>query len=287
MPYAHKQPANAQLKWFATDTEGRYKKHQHPLLGVDDVSYQFNSYGYRCPEFDWQASDEGRLSIVAIGASEVFGLGVPEEKTFLRLFANLVEKYQGRPVIGWNLATCGSSPDYLARILFSALPVLKPDIVLLVFPFPKRREYFNDAGRLFMLANSRKQQRFFHQLKTLVTDPEFVSQLKANLTLSSDYNDQINLFKNYQICESLCEKHQPMWLFSGFHSAIFDPIESLIKTENFVSPGLLDFTTKHEKNPAFGYARDGWHPGIKPHEEMAGLFFERLKALYSSRLQAR
>jgi len=122
-----------ELRWFANDTEKRFRQKPHPSLKPDDILYRFNSKGYRCGEFS-QPSNPDTLKVVSIGASEVFGVGLPVAKTFPQLFCDKLEKVYGCETINWNLGVSGTSADYISRVLFSALPVLKPDIVLIVFP---------------------------------------------------------------------------------------------------------------------------------------------------------
>jgi hypothetical protein len=111
-----------------------------------------------------------------------------------------------------------------------------------------------------------------------------LNQIKANLALSSAYNDQMNFYKNYQFCEALCQKHKTMWLFSSYQLAHFAHIHHLINNKHFVTPGLGDLLTNYQDDPINGLARDMSHPGIGPHKEMANHFFERIKTLYFERL---
>lgn len=279
MPQTNNRLLGAQMRWYNADSEAHYKSRPHPVLGPKDITYRFNSQGYRCGEFELDES--GRtLSVVSIGASEVIGTGLAEENTFPHVVAKLLESHLKRPVFNWNLGLGGTSADYISRTLASALPVLKPDIVLLIFPFAGRREHINVQGRIFLYnnvhADNKIQNRFL--------DPEDFNQTKANMMLSSDYNDQMNFYKNYQFCESLCEKHMTSWLFSSYKSDFFDQIHNLINVEHFVTPGLGDLKIKYQDDPSIGLARDMWHPGIAPHQEMATNFFERLQRLYSDRL---
>lgn len=292
LPFAVITKPHSQLQWFGTDTAERYKQEPHPSLRPEDIIYSFNSRGYRCSEFSLEEPRKNTIKVVSIGASEVFGLGLPEDQSFPYLFSKLLEKDRGCSVINWNLGLCGASSDYNSRMLVSVLPALKPDIVLLVFPAALRREHLNDVGRLFLYPNSFSPnviQKIKNTLEYRLFDPENANQNNAYKALSSDYDDQINLFKNYQVCESLCEKYNTMWLFSTFRSAFFCHIEHLLNTDHFVSPGVTDIRDNYLKNkedPAICWARDMGHPGILPNQETAKLFYERLKALYSTKLNS-
>lgn len=279
MPLTDERLIGARLQWFGVDNEHRNQSNPHPVFGAVDVSYHFNTKGYRCPEFGMGAF-ENHLTIVSIGASEVLGTGMPEAQLFSNVLATHLEEGLQRPVIHFNLGMGGASADYISRILASALPVLKPDIVLLMFPYYGRREHINAQGRFFLFNNQYSQPN----AKLKLSDPENYSQIKANALLSSDYSDQLNFYKNYQFCESLCEKYKACWLFSAYRMAFFGQIDSLINIKHFVTPGLGDLKLKYQDNPSIGLARDMGHPGIMPHKEMAENLFERLKSLYFDRL---
>jgi hypothetical protein len=284
LPCAYGVKPHSQLRWFSADSEARHLALPHPVIGAEDVLYKFNALGYRCPEFDLAKANTKALSVVSIGASEVMGYGLPETQSFPYLFCQLLEQHTGRSTTNWNLGVAGSSADTMTRTLIPALSVLKPDIVLFVFPFPWRREHINAAGKLFFFDRNARVN-VFNKLKNRLVSPEYAEQFSANQMLSTDYSDQLNYFKNYQLCETFCEKHKLMWLFSSFHSSYFKAFTHLLKTENLISQGLWDLTQAYKNDVATGLARDRFHPGIKPNNEMAGLFFQRLIDLYGSRLQ--
>jgi len=271
-----------QQKWYGTDSEERYKNNPHSFLGPEDVVYRFNSLGYRCPEFNADRFEK-KLTVVSIGASEVFGIGLPEDKVFAQVFADLLAEQFECNVVNWNLGLGGSCADYMSRVIVSALPVLKPDIVLLVFPFYGRREHIDDNGRIFYF-NHRNAEYNKNRLKNSLIDPLDATITQAQMALSSDHGDQINLYKNYQVCASLCEKYKVMWLFSAFHIAFFSQLQHLIATPHLVGPGLEDLKCNYQVDPGLRLARDMQHPGIGPHKEMAENLFERLKSLYFDRL---
>lgn len=173
----------------------------------------------------------------------------------------------------------GGSADYMTRTLISALLILKPDIVLLTFPpGMARREYIGDNGRLFHCMSNHivgwNDRR----------DWEGKAILNAHEQLLSDYNNPLNLFKNYKVCEALCEQFGVMWLFSTFDVSVFEPMKHLIHADKLVSPGLGILTEKYKENPGIGLARDMLHPGIQPTKEYAEACFLRLQELYSSSL---
>lgn len=286
VPQPGTTPTDCELEWFGEDNERRVKQRPHPTLKAGNISYRFNSSGYRCSEFNDPQLNNNTLKIVSLGASEVFGCGLPEEQTFASVFSKLIEKNSQRPTLNWNLGIPGTSSDSISRVLFSVLPVLKPDIVLIIFPFASRREYINDSGRLLTFRSSSESEK--NKLLKNLFDPEQAQVNKAYNSLASEYSDQINLFNNYQICQSLCENNNALWMFSSFFETCFKSIKPLLNTDHLVLPGICDLRNNclDEKiDPALCWARDMSHPGAKPNHQMAELFYERIKQIYPERSQ--
>jgi hypothetical protein len=270
-----------EFNWFGSDLEKTYQKNPHPLFGAKEITYKLNSYGYRCLEFEMRHEiAEKAVQVMTIASSDAFGTGLPEAKTYPAVFKELLQNYLGVPVINWNLSMAGGSADYITRTLISGLQILKPDIVLLCFPpGSSRREYINDIGRLF------------HCMPTHLvgwTDNkswEGKDILKAHKELLSNYNNPLNLFKNYKVCEALCEQFKVMWLFSTFDVSIFEPMKHLIHADKLVSPGLAPLMKKYEQDPNIGLARDWLHPGIGPSKDHAEAYFGHFQQLYSSSIE--
>ena len=263
------------------DSETRYKAQPHPIFGPEDIIYRFNCYGYRCPEFEMRHStQEDAIHVVSVGCSLTLGTGVREEQTYPAIFKKHLQNHLGYLVINWNLGLGGGSADYMARILTSALPILKPHIVLLTFPpGMARREYINENSRSFncIPMNQAGLMNF--------TDPARASVLNAHKELLSSYNNLLNLFKNYKVCEASCQQFEVMWLFSAADVAIFDSMTHLIQMDKLIPPGLGVLTRQYKNNPEIGLARDMVHPGIQPMQEYAEALFSQLKQLYSSQLE--
>src|SRR6056297_703452 len=74
---------NGIARWLGSDTQERYNKNLN-IFGADwkyadvDISYDLNSQGYRCSEFD-QISWED--SVLFFGCSIVLGVGLPINET--------------------------------------------------------------------------------------------------------------------------------------------------------------------------------------------------------------
>lgn len=105
--------------------------------GPEDIVYSINSEGFRCDEL--VPSSEYDLRIVFVGCSFTYGLGLPLQEVYgYRIVSAL--RAEGLNVPYWNLAKCGSSVDYAARVLYQFMPRLEPDLVVALLPHQNRRE---------------------------------------------------------------------------------------------------------------------------------------------------
>jgi hypothetical protein len=270
-------------KWSVSDIEKSNKNTSHPIFGKRNIIYQLNSHGYRCPEFSLRDEYLDAVNVVSLGCSVTFGMGLPEENTYPAVFSKLLQDYLGVPVVNWNLGFNGASADSLSRNLISIVSAFKPDILLLTFPpTAGRREYIGEDGRFFP-CQPRKLTNDF--LLANIVDPELSAIYKANNKLLSSYNNALNLFKNYTVCESLCDRSGILRLFAGCKYSLFGDMKHLICEEKLIDYSIYPLAEKYLENPATGLAQDMKHPGIQPNQELAEAFFTRLQELYSPQLQ--
>jgi len=269
-------------QWLGMDSEARYQRAPHPLFGADDVTYSINPQGYRTWDLS-QASEVGRdaVRVACIGSSGAFGAGLPQSATFPNLFRTLVEEQVRRPVVLWNLSLGGASAEYVTRMLFSAIPVLRPHLLLLTcFPF-NRRELIGETGRVFVAsATPHWQQR--------LTDPGHWVMDKACSKVCNPYTDLINFVTNLKVWESLCDDAGIAWLFTTeAYASQLAPLEFLLREPGkMVGPGIHALIKAHQDNPATGLARDMQHAGTRPNQELAQLLFTRLMELYAPQVNA-
>lgn len=116
---------------------------QHYNTFPHEVSYQFNSLGYRDRSVDLYVKDP----IIAIGDSFTLGLGLPYELTY----PAQLEKRIGHQVLNFSLN--GASNDWIARKLGLILNHFAPRAIIIHYTFSHRREanestWFDDERTL-------------------------------------------------------------------------------------------------------------------------------------------
>jgi hypothetical protein len=277
IPPSPGSPTSAVHRWVSLDSAQNYRKNPHPRFGPEAIEYRFNQQGYRCAEFD-QRSDED-ITLACIGSSGLFGVGLPEPLTLPALLRDRLEGLLGRRVVSWNLGLGGTGPEFVTRMLFSVLPVLKPHFVLLTtHPF-NRREFIGETGRIYSSQTHAHWQHLF-------IDPERRQMQRACKLVSNPYNHLMQFITNAKAWESLCDDARAMWLFTteGFADQISSIDRFMREPRKMVGPGMFTLIRKYRNEPATGLARDMLHPGIRPTEELADILFARYTELYSDRV---
>jgi hypothetical protein len=244
--------AGQEVAWLSNDSLENFRQRGgHPLYGEKDITYRFNSLGYRCPEFEVKAD----VRIVAVGCSYVVGQGLPQPAVFPELFAERLRRESAKKVVVWNLAKCGASNDYISRLLYLAVPRLDPQIVLINFTHGARREYVSVQDRLVTYNPS-------FEPPDEVTKGIF-SQFAA---LCSPFDDQLNFLKNYKAVESLLAGRQ--WLFSHIKPQEFEPVAAHLNLSRYAGPLLI-----------VDRGRDGGHPGPESHRRLAENYWAKFTEL--------
>ncbi|MGD8832202.1 MAG: hypothetical protein PVF57_16470, partial [Pseudomonadales bacterium] len=199
--------------------------------------------------------------------------------TLPHLLQERLSEYLGRPVQAWNLGVGGTGPGYLTRMLFSVLPAMKPELVLLTtHPF-NRREYFGETGTIYTTQSEPHWQHRF-------IDPERFKMHKVCGAISNPYNHAINLVTHAKVWESLCDDAGAAWLFLTEGLAEHaEPINAFMRDERkMVSPGMFDLIRKYRDDPETGLARDMMHSGVAPTREHVDTLFDRYVDVYGDKL---
>ncbi len=246
-------PANQEVKWLHETEREKYQQlGGHPTYGEDDITYRFNSHGYRCPEFDAVAD----VRIVAIGCSYVVGAALPQSALFPEVFAERLRAAASpKTVVVWNLGLSGASNDYISRLLYLAIPRLKPHVVLVNFTHLSRREYIS------------VQNKYVNYNPAFAPKDKTVRDICGHFAaLSSPLDDQINFFKNYKAVECLLTGCQ--WLYSHRNRREIEPLANHLDLSRFA--GELQLLDK---------ARDHEHPGPESHRRLAEFYWTRFNEL--------
>ena len=244
---------------------------------------RLNRDGYRSDDFLLR----GAINVLTIGCSNVEGSGVKPLEVFSEHLRIKMEDNYGVPVANWNLGMGGTSADYVSRTLLSAVNFLSPDIVIVVFTEPTRREVFDQGGIIERYQGVRMKE-FANLIKNKTVkfrerDLLLYQKLLHYHALSNPTDDAINAIRNYQLIKLLLDAREMMW---GFTTIFDDPVRATY--EAVVGTGLID--TSNQINDFF-QAVDyvdpevDHHPGPKSHLRFGQVLFDWFVSRYNERLR--
>lgn len=104
-----------------------------------NITYNLNSQGYRCPE--WEDCDWNN-SVLFIGGSDIFGLGINEDQTVSYHFS----KITGIPVINLGVNGISSTFKWINTIKLLSYDISPKAVVYLWSPPNRTLEFTDDSG---------------------------------------------------------------------------------------------------------------------------------------------
>jgi len=182
--------ANQEIEWLPMDTKELFQKNlktKKDLLEkynwIDrKFTYQFNSKGFRCDEFE-----ENQNCVIFLGCSFTMGIGLPIEKVWTSLVAKKLK------LKCYNLGVGGGSCDTAFRLGYYYIPKLKPKLVVFLRPDLDRLELY-DRTQKFIQYGPWNIDSFY---KTW---------------MSMDVNSQINRIKNTMALSNICNSNNTNFL---------------------------------------------------------------------------
>ena len=221
--------------------------------GPKDIIYDCNSHGYRSVEF----STKGDINILCIGASWTFGWAIPQKCIFHEVLGEQLANELSCSVVNWNLSQGGISNTWIARITALAVPVLKPDLTLVNFVYPNRKEFIDING---------EEVRYMPvHCAGYFNCPQPYAH-KHLLELTNEHNDTIDLYRNYKLVELALKDRN--WIFSAITNDLEEYLNGHIDASRYV--GIFEKTDR---------GRDGVHPGPISHKKHAEKCYKVLETL--------
>ena len=252
IPYPPYASGPQVMHWMSSDSEANFTQAGgHPLYGCADIQYCLNSRGYRCPEF----TADAQIRVASFGCSIAFGLGLKQQQIFHEIVCRSIAERCHRQVVNWNLGVCATSNDAIAQLVERSLAAVKPQLVLVSFTHPARRQTAIANGRCIDFVPTTIDARA-HPL---------TGHLRA---LSSGYDDLLNFYRNYVLIQSALQNLP--WLFSTCPG----PAEYILDYVN--RDRYVGAMTKVDT------ARDHSHPGPQSHRRLAERYLEKLDPLLSA-----
>jgi hypothetical protein len=242
------------VKWWPTDAEDTYKAKGN-LYGPDDITYSVNSSGYRSIEFDPKSTAP---KIMFVGCSFTTGIGVRQEEIWTSVLTNKMSKHYGVDFEQHNFGLPGYGTDAMAQVTFQALPLVKPDLLVALFPSTERRmHYSNYIHRIALIPSFTKRNVYKKEHEALVT-------------LQNDANDFYHWVMQWNFMNLTAEKHNIPWMWATYYPTreIEPHYHHYVRTDNYAPVLFPPFIQMKD------YGRDLSHPGPKSHASFAENMFE-------------
>lgn len=173
----------------------------HNTCGSDNTglcTYTYNDLGFR-----GDSVKKDGFKVMSLGCSHTEGVGVNYNDTWPTQFTNLIPNG-----VNMNFGTGGRSNDFIVRCLLTYYDVVKPDLVLVMYPSPLRREIYTKDGGVepFIPVHS----------WGYMNETEDGRKMQTYLTeLQNNNEDFINWYKNHQIIKLFLESKNCNWLWNG------------------------------------------------------------------------
>jgi len=223
--------------------------------GGDDTGkcvYTYNELGFRGDSI----KKEG-FKVMSLGCSITEGVGVNDDETWPAQFCGHIENG-----VNLNFGTGGRSNDFICRCLMSYYDLIKPDLVLIMYTFPHRREIYTEDGGIEPYMPTKVWG------KLLETEEGQSIQSSLDI-LQNDNSDFINWYKNHQLIKLFLESKKCNWLWNGTYL--------LTDYKEFNRFTVLD-------NFKMDLGSDDLHPGIEHHKYYSRVLFDYIYKNFRSYL---
>ena len=193
------------------DSEELFDQRQPPGWDKKDIRYTINSWGFRSPEFDLTGQSK---NIMTFGCSFTLGVGVDDNHTWPMQMRKFFSDY-----VIYNLGISGCGSDTVTRLAINWIPILKPDIVIVLWPNMYRFEtYDNDPPRMhgvwspenLMLNEFYKDENAYNNLMKNKIIFELIQKVHGFKYVSEDFEVINNIFQQDKAARDMSHPG-PLW----------------------------------------------------------------------------
>jgi hypothetical protein len=256
-PLKYWTPDEFEISSFKYNLNGR-KGNSFKTSGSDNTglcTYTYNELGFRGDSIQTTG-----FKIMSIGCSLTEGVGVNDNETWSYQFTKLIPNG-----VNLNFGCGGRSNDYICRALLSYYDLIKPDLVLIMYTSPQRREIYTSEGGI---------EPFIPTLSWgYMEETEDGKRIQeCFFDLQNDNVDFINWYKNHQIIKLFLESKNCNWFWNGSFE-----IPQQYKEFN-------RFDGNYMTQPYSDLGVDGTHPGPLHNKVYADELFNYIKSNFPNYL---
>ena len=199
-PLKYWKPEGFEISSYKYSLNERKNK-TYTTSGSDNTGlckYTYNELGFR-----GDTIHKDGFKIMSIGCSFTEGVGVENNETWPAQFTKLIPNG-----INMNFGTGGRSNDFICRCLISYFDLIKPDLVLIMYTFPQRREIFTKEGGIEPYMPT-SVWGYLHETKA-------GKIIQKNLTdIQNDFSDLQNWYKNHLLISNYLENKNVSFIWNG------------------------------------------------------------------------
>jgi hypothetical protein len=196
-PLQYWTPEAIDKPFYETPLKERANK-TYTTSGNDNTNlctYTYNELGFRGDSI----KKEG-FKVMSLGCSITEGVGVNDEETWPAQFCSHIKNG-----VNFNFGTGGKSNDFICRCLITYYDLIKPDLVLIRYTFPHRREMYTEDGKV----------ESYMPTKVLLKNLNPTLIQKSMDILQNDNADFINWYKNHMLIKLFLESKKCNWIWDG------------------------------------------------------------------------
>lgn len=160
--------------------------------------YTYNELGFRGDSI----KKEG-FKVMSLGCSHTEGVGVNDNETWPHQFSKLIKNG-----VNFNFGYAGRSNDFISRCLTSYYDLIKPDLVLIMYTYPHRREIYTKDNFIEPYIPTNVWGRL------LETEEGQIIQNSMDI-LQNEHADFINWYKNHLLIKYFLESKKCNWIWNG------------------------------------------------------------------------
>jgi hypothetical protein len=238
-------PANSELLWLPADlphrASGAYKDVR--------ITYKINAQGWRSREI---VPSSPNRKVMFVGCSFTMGIGLPYDEVWTSIATRHMETALGEPVEQHNFGYGAHGNDFFAMVVHQVLPILKPDMLVVLFTDLSRRTLFPQFGhRLALLPNY---------------VPDGLNTVhQAFLQLQSDSDDFMDFVRQHSFIDAAAKLNRTPWVWQAYGPHVLPPLAQVakyVRTDNMIDCAFPAYgVTTTDETLKRDFARDGMHPG--------------------------
>ena len=244
-PFTYWTPENFEISSYSYHLSDRinmmYKTSGSDTTGL--CTYTYNELGFRGDSIKKQG-----FKVMSIGCSLTEGVGVNDNETWPAQFCSMIPNG-----VNLNFGTGGRSNDFISRCLLTYYDLIKPDLVLIMYTYPHRKEIYTKNGNI---------EPFIPGLKWGFMTTDDGTQTHGLLEeLQNTYMDLDNWYRNHLLITNFLKTKNVKFLWNGSF------IDSDYTDSNRFDGEYKIFLDK---------GVDGNHPGPKHNNNYASKLYETI-----------